>query len=80
MTHPINPESSRAKPTTPSRGPSGIKGYTPKKIILDEIDYMDQLLCQCQGCGAYADISKLGEPHNCHKNEDGTYEEGGTFQ
>lgn len=34
----------------------------------------------CQGCGAYADISRLGQSHNCHRNEDGSYEEGGTFQ
>lgn len=37
-------------------------------------------LCQCQGCGMYADISKLGEAHNCYRTEDGSYEEGGTFQ
>lgn len=40
----------------------------------------DDALCQCQGCGAWASISRLGEPHNCHRSEDGSYEEGGTFQ
>ena len=37
-------------------------------------------LCQCQGCGQYASIRRLGQAHNCWRNEDGTYEEGGTFQ
>ena len=37
-------------------------------------------LCQCQGCGQYASIRRLGQSHNCWRNEDGTYEEGGTFQ
>lgn len=37
-------------------------------------------LVVCQGCGAYADISKLGETHNCWLNEEGEYEEGRTFQ
>jgi len=37
-------------------------------------------LCQCQGCGMWASIRRLGEPHACHRNADGTYEEGGTFQ
>lgn len=46
-----------------------------ERDALDDVD-----LCQCQGCGAYADISKLGEPHACHRHADGTYEEGGTFQ
>lgn len=51
-------------------------GYDPVEPITDEL--MD--LCQCTGCGAYADISKLGEAHACHRNADGSYEEGGTFQ
>lgn len=37
-------------------------------------------LCQCQGCGAWRGISWLGKGHACWRNEDGTYEEGGTFQ
>lgn len=37
-------------------------------------------LCQCQGCGAWRSISWLGKAHNCHRAEDGSYEEGGTFQ
>jgi hypothetical protein len=35
---------------------------------------------QCQGCGRYSDAARAGDPHNCWRNEDGTYEEGGTFQ
>jgi hypothetical protein len=53
-----------------------VTGHDPVEPIVDELED----LCQCQGCGAYADISKLGEPHFCHKAADGTYEEGGTFQ
>lgn len=37
-------------------------------------------LCQCQGCGAWRGIAWLGRGHACWRNEDGTYEEGGTFQ
>ena len=40
----------------------------------------DDPLCQCQGCGAYRSISWLGKAHACYRAEDGTYEEGGTFQ
>lgn len=43
-------------------------------------DYDTDPLCQCQGCGAWRGIAWLGKPHNCWRNEDGTYEEGGTFQ
>jgi hypothetical protein len=35
---------------------------------------------QCQGCGAVRGGSWLGKPHACWRNQDGTYEEGGTFQ
>ena len=34
----------------------------------------------CQGCGTVRDSSWLGKAHACWKNDDGTYEEGGTFQ
>ena len=44
-----------------------------------DVIYADPL-CQCQGCGAWRGIAWLGKPHNCHRAEDGTYEEGGTFQ
>jgi hypothetical protein len=43
-----------------------------------DIDLMD--LCQCQGCGEYGGMAALGMSHACHRAEDGTYEEGGTFQ
>lgn len=35
----------------------------------------------CQGCGAVRyGLRWLDQPHACHRNEDGSYEEGGTFQ
>lgn len=43
-------------------------------------DYDADPLCQCQGCGAVRGIAWLDKPHACWRNEDGTYEEGGTFQ
>lgn len=33
----------------------------------------------CGGCGMVANVVK-GTPHACHRNEDGSYEEGGTFE
>ncbi|MGZ4745686.1 MAG: hypothetical protein ACXVYY_01250 [Oryzihumus sp.] len=36
--------------------------------------------CTCTGCGAVRSVRWLGKPHNCWRNEDGTYEEGGSFQ
>ena len=35
---------------------------------------------QCQGCGTVRAGVWLGKAHDCWRNEDGTYEEGGTFQ
>lgn len=37
-------------------------------------------LVQCQGCGAIRGSASIGMSHACHRNADGTYEEGGTFQ
>lgn len=37
-------------------------------------------LVRCGGCGMVRNATWLGKPHNCWRNEDGTYEEGGTFQ
>lgn len=37
-------------------------------------------LVTCQGCGAVRDGTYLGKPHACWRNQDGSYEEGGTFQ
>lgn len=39
-----------------------------------------QGLVTCQGCGAVRAGSWLGKAHACWRNEDGSYEEGGTFQ
>lgn len=36
-------------------------------------------LCTCQGCGAVRFVAP-DTAHACWRNEDGTYEEGGTFQ
>lgn len=44
----------------------------------EDPDLMD--LCQCQGCGEYRSTRWLGMAHACHRAEDGSYEEGGTFQ
>lgn len=44
----------------------------------DEMDLSSAVTCQ--GCGAIASHVMLDKPHNCWRNEDGTYEEGGTFQ
>ena len=48
------------------------EGTTPRR---DE-----PVIVQCQGCGVYRDGSWLGKGHACWRAEDGTYEEGGTFQ
>lgn len=40
----------------------------------------DHVPVQCQGCGRYSGVARIGDPHNCWRNEDGSYEEGGTFQ
>lgn len=47
--------------------------------LSDEALDIDGLVV-CQGCGAVRGMSWLGKPHACWRNEDGTYEEGGTFQ
>ncbi len=47
---------------------------------MSDDDTYDGVLVQCQGCGAIRDGSWLGKAHACWRNEDGTYEEGGTFQ
>lgn len=62
--------------TTP---PSRPIAYSVGSTVTSDAVTTDPL-CQCQGCGAWASIKRLGDPHNCHRNEDGTYEEGGTFQ
>ena len=35
---------------------------------------------QCQGCGHVSYTARRDQAHNCWRNEDGTYEEGGTYQ
>ena len=45
-----------------------------------EEDYLYDEGTICQGCGAYGSTKMRDKAHNCFRNEDGTYEEGGTFQ
>lgn len=44
----------------------------------DELAWTDPV--QCQGCGHVSYTAKVNDPHNCWRNLDGTYEEGGTYQ
>lgn len=46
----------------------------------DNLDSMFDDAVTCQGCGTVRSIAWLGKPHACWRNEDGTMEEGGTFQ
>lgn len=48
--------------------------------VVSDVDPETDPLCQCQGCGAWRSIAWLGKAHACWRNEDGSYEEGGTFQ
>ena len=52
--------------------------FPPEPNYCADLD--DDPLCQCQGCGAWRSISYLGKSHACWRAEDGSYEEGGTFQ
>jgi ribosomal protein L32 len=40
----------------------------------------DEEMAQCSGCGTYRHIKWIGSPHACWRDENGSYEEGGTFQ
>lgn len=53
----------------------GLLGPLPKRTTPSADD-----LVQCQGCGAVRGGAWLGKAHACWRNEDGSYEEGGTFQ
>lgn len=54
--------------------------YAPGSYTTLAYQWPDENMVICQGCGVYRSGKWLGKSHDCHRNDDGTYEEGGTFQ
>lgn len=49
------------------------------ELFYDDDDECGEFVT-CQGCGHTAGMNMLGKAHACYRNEDGSMEEGGTYQ